>query len=102
MSIARLIFESWSIVLPGMLLLEIALFVLTLYRNRYIVAPVTVGILGVIYSALATDYYSNLKGGGLLGYLGECIVCYYAIYGFAIFTVIFGVVFAIVHSRRQR
>lgn len=97
-----LIFEFWGFILPIMLILEIVLFVLSIVRNRYIVALLAVGALGVVYSVLGAVYFNGLDSEFLFEFFLDYIVCYLSIYVFIILTLVFGFVFKIVHFVRQR
>lgn len=90
-------YNAWFLLLPGMFLLETALFVLSIVRNYYYYAQILIGALGTVYSAFAWNYFI-----GFYDHMADLLVTHAAIYGFVILTAVYAMVYWIVHSARKK
>lgn len=105
------IYEAWDKILPGILIAEIVLFALSLFRKRYftpfLAAPAAVGLLGLLFAYAADHHYAAMKVDKSdmfngLTYMKEQNALFLWMVKFVIGTVILFVIFAILHHVRQK
>lgn len=103
-SFPNVLAEVWYLVVPALLLLEIALFVLSIVRERYVRSQLAVCLVGAVYSAVAMNYFDSLPGYGMfpgLDHFGETILLFFSVGVFVALTVVFAIIFAIVQNVRK-